>query len=105
MGIWQHFKTITRHKLLVMKYCFRIGLYKQGYLRIPGLNFLWDANITRETEALIMQSGKPQDFPLPGFIIMEETSIISNTGWIMASTVIPLSMEYPCPENILQRWW
>ena len=32
MGIWQHFKTITRHKLLVMKYCFRIGLYKQGLL-------------------------------------------------------------------------
>ena len=32
MGIWQHFKTITRHKLLVMKYCFQIGLYKQGLL-------------------------------------------------------------------------
>ena len=26
------FKTITRHKLLVMKYCFKIGLYKQGIL-------------------------------------------------------------------------
>jgi len=25
-----HFSTITRHKILVMKYCFRIGLYKQG---------------------------------------------------------------------------
>ncbi len=25
-------QTITRHKLLVMKYCFRIGLYKQGLL-------------------------------------------------------------------------
>lgn len=29
---WGHFKTITKHKLLVMKYCFRIGLYKQGLL-------------------------------------------------------------------------
>ena len=29
---WLHFKTITKHKLLVMKYCFRIGLYKQGLL-------------------------------------------------------------------------
>ena len=28
MHPWLHFKTITRHKLLVMKYCFRIGLYK-----------------------------------------------------------------------------
>lgn len=27
-----HFKTITAHKLLVMKYCFRVGLYKQGLL-------------------------------------------------------------------------
>ena len=32
MHPWQHFKTITRHKLLVMRYCFRIGLYKQGLL-------------------------------------------------------------------------
>ena len=32
MHIWKHFKTITKHKLLVMKYCFRIGLYKQGLL-------------------------------------------------------------------------
>ncbi|MCR5636813.1 MAG: DUF5662 family protein [Clostridiales bacterium] len=27
-----HLKTINRHKLLVMKYCFKIGLYKQGLL-------------------------------------------------------------------------
>ena len=32
MHPWLHFKTITRHKLLVMKYCFRIGLYRQGLL-------------------------------------------------------------------------
>ena len=29
---WGHFKTITKHKLMVMRYCFRIGLYKQGLL-------------------------------------------------------------------------
>ena len=27
-----HFKTITNHKILVMKYCFKVGLYKQGLL-------------------------------------------------------------------------
>ena len=27
-----HFKTITHHKLLVMQYCFRVGLIKQGLL-------------------------------------------------------------------------
>ncbi len=25
-----HFRTITTHKMLVMKYCFRLGLYRQG---------------------------------------------------------------------------
>lgn len=28
----KHFKTITKHKLLVMKECFRVGLYRQGIL-------------------------------------------------------------------------
>lgn len=27
-----HFRTITKHKILVMKGCFRIGLYRQGLL-------------------------------------------------------------------------
>ena len=27
-----HFRTITAHKMLVMKKCFRVGLYKQGLL-------------------------------------------------------------------------
>lgn len=27
-----HFKTITNHKILVMKYCFKVGLYKEGIL-------------------------------------------------------------------------
>lgn len=29
---WKHFKTITRHKNLVMAGCFKVGLYKQGLL-------------------------------------------------------------------------
>ena len=32
MHPWLHFKTITKHKWMVMNYCFRIGLYKQGLL-------------------------------------------------------------------------
>ena len=32
MYIWQHFKTITHHKFMVMKGCFSVGLYKQGLL-------------------------------------------------------------------------
>lgn len=31
MANWRgHFKTITAHKFRVMKYCFRVGLYRQG---------------------------------------------------------------------------
>jgi len=30
MKAWQHFKTITHHKWLVLQGCFRIGLYWQG---------------------------------------------------------------------------
>ena len=32
MKFWKHLKTITYHKWLVMKGCFRIGLYRQGLL-------------------------------------------------------------------------
>ena len=32
MRIIGHFKTITYHKWLVMKYCFQVGLYRQGLL-------------------------------------------------------------------------
>lgn len=30
MKAWEHFKTITHHKKLVMIGCFKLGLYKQG---------------------------------------------------------------------------
>ncbi|MCU6761482.1 Uncharacterised protein [uncultured Roseburia sp.] len=32
MKIWKHFRTITHHKWLVMKGCFKVGLYRQGLL-------------------------------------------------------------------------
>lgn len=32
MNVWGHFKTITYHKYLVMKGCFRLGLYWQGLM-------------------------------------------------------------------------
>ena len=32
MKAWQHLKTINHHKILVMRGCFRVGLYKQGLL-------------------------------------------------------------------------
>lgn len=32
MKAWQHFQTITKHKILVMRECFQVGLYSQGLL-------------------------------------------------------------------------
>lgn len=32
MKAWKHFCTITHHKILVMKGCFKLGLYRQGLL-------------------------------------------------------------------------
>lgn len=32
MKAWEHFKTITYHKWLVLKGCFAVGLYRQGLL-------------------------------------------------------------------------
>jgi len=29
---WNHFKTITRHRNLVMRHCFKVGLYRRGLL-------------------------------------------------------------------------
>lgn len=30
MKAWKHFKTVGRHRYLVMKGCFKVGLYRQG---------------------------------------------------------------------------
>ena len=32
MKVWKHFKTITHHRILVCKGCFKIGLYWQGLI-------------------------------------------------------------------------
>lgn len=32
MKVWRHFCTITHHKILVARGCFKVGLYKQGIL-------------------------------------------------------------------------
>lgn len=32
MHIWGHFSTITKHRNMVMRLCFKIGLYRQGLL-------------------------------------------------------------------------
>lgn len=48
-NFWGHLSTITRHKIVVARHCFRVGLYKQGLLHdmskysptefIPGVKY------------------------------------------------------------------
>ena len=94
----KHFQTITKHKILVMQECFRVGLYRQGLLHdlskytpiefIPGIIYYQGdrSPINREKEFRIMQNGKTKGILLHGFITKEEISIIMNTGLIMILT-------------------
>ena len=61
-NLWGHFRTITTHKLRVMKYCFKVGLYKQGLLHdlskyapvefIPGIRYYQGTRSPNEMERL-----------------------------------------------------
>ncbi len=67
MAPWLHFRTITKHKLLVMKYCFRIGLYKQGLLhdlsKYSPTEFLVGCKYYQGQEVLITQNVRQPAYP------------------------------------------
>ena len=83
-----HFCTITHHKMLVMKTCFKVGLYKQGLLHdlskytpiefIPGIIYYQGdrSPINREKEL--------NNCSRDGFITKEGIFIILNIGLITA---------------------
>ena len=87
MHPWLHFKTITKHKLMVMHYCFRIGLYKQGLLhdlsKYTPSEFLVGCKYIRETEVQITQNVRILACLPPGSIIKGAISIIMSIGWII----------------------
>ena len=99
MNIRGHFDTITHHKLLVMKYCFACGLYRQGLTHdlskysptefIPGCIYYQGdhspsssraASTTRATTAPTRPSGRPRATPPPGCTTRAATATIWNTG-------------------------
>ena len=86
MHPWLHFRTITKHKLLVMKYCFRIGLYKQGLLhdlsKYSPAEFLVGCRYYQGREALITPREKISAYLPHGFTTRAGTSTILSTGWI-----------------------
>lgn len=84
MNIKGHFETITRHKLLVMKYCFACGLYEQGLAHdlskysptefIPGCIYYQGDHSPNEAER------EARATPRHGSTTRAATSITSNTG-------------------------
>lgn len=108
MHPWKHFKTITKHKLLVMHYCFRAGLYRQGLLhdlsKYSPVEFLVGCKYYQGDRSPNNAEREIQDCRNPGCIIREETGITLNTGLIMCREMSTLSMECRCRGVILRRW-
>ena len=83
-NIVRHFNTITEHKLLVMKYCFQVGLYRQGLLH-DCLNTVRknsgpECISIREPEAPMRLNGRLWDFLRHGCIIRDAINTILNIG-------------------------
>ena len=89
MKVWEHFRTITAHKLKVMLLCFRVGLFKQGLLhdmsKYTPTEFLRAAVTIREPGAPTPGSARWWAIPRPGCITRGEISITLNTGRIFPS--------------------
>ncbi len=86
----QHFCTITRHKILVMKECFQVGLYKQGLLhdlsKYSWTEFRVGCKYYQGDRSPNNAEREKTGCSLPGSIIKDVISTITNTGLIMGTT-------------------
>lgn len=86
----KHFQTITKHKILVMQECFRVGLYRQGLLhdlsKYGWTEFRVGCRYYQGTRSPNNAEREDKGILLHGFITKEEISIIMNTGLIMILT-------------------
>lgn len=87
LKFWKHLKTINHHKMLVMKGCFRVGLYKQGLLHdlskyMPS-EFLVGCKYYQGDVSPNNAEREDRGYCSACFIIKDATNIIWNTGLIM----------------------
>lgn len=89
INIWNHFKTITKHRMLVCRHCFQIGLYRQGLThdlsKYSPEEFLPVYAIIRERAVPMRRKEKIWAIQRPGFTTRAAISIIMNTGSIFLS--------------------
>ena len=83
-----HFKTITRHKILVAKGCFKLGLYYQGIMhdmsKYSPTEFLVGVKYYQGTESPNNAERMEEGSQCHGCIIKDGTNIILNIGLITA---------------------
>lgn len=83
---WRHFKTITGHKILVMKNCFRVGLFRQGLMhdlsKYSPVEFGTGVKYYQGDRSPNAAEREEKGIRRPGCIIRGETNIILNTGLI-----------------------
>ena len=86
MHILGHFKTITKHKILVAKGCFKVGLYCQGIMhdmsKYSPTEFIPGAKYYQEIKALTISNEGNTGYPGHGCTIKEGTGIILSIGSI-----------------------
>ena len=129
MKALEHLRTINHHKWLVMKHCFKVGLYKQGLLHdmskytptsivlrwacisrasfmicpnIRPRNSWWAAVIIRVIAAPTTRSGRLPAILQPGSTTRAGISTIMNTGWITVWIPEKGSWGRRCPSGM--RW-
>lgn len=79
-----HFRTITKHKMMVMENCFQVGLYRQGLLHDLS-KYSWEEFRTgvryyQGTRSPNAAERRFWDILPPGFTTREEISTTLNTG-------------------------
>ena len=88
-----HFTTITRHKILVMKECFKIGLYKQGLTH--------DLSKYSPTEFLVgckyyQGNRSPNNAEREETGIFAALVIAAAVLWLVAAVLVPAALVKFC---------
>ena len=85
----KHFQTITKHKILVMQECFRVGLYRQGLLhdlsKYGWTEFRVGCRYYQGTRSPNNAEREDKGYS-SAWLHHKEISIIMNTGLIMILT-------------------
>ena len=87
MKAFAHFCTITKHKKLVLKECFRVGLYKQGLLhdmsKYSWTEFRVGCRYYQGTRSPNNAEREEKGYSSHGSTTKAGTNTIMNTGLII----------------------